>query len=284
MLIALASVKGSPGVTAFTVALAASWPIAARRLIVECDPAGGDLAHRFGLRPTPGLLSLAAAARGSAEPEVLWNHAQPLPGGTQIVSGPPGSHQARAALGVLTAPGSPVYGAGRESGVAIFVDCGRLDPGSPAEPVIGHADVLLLLSGTHSDELAHLAVRIHELGRAATRPCLVLTGDGHPTAEVERELGIPVMARIPHDPVTARTGHGIPGRHRKGGLVRAAGIIARVLLDDTIPTQAAALPHPPAAGSQIPGVPPQQVQMSGVRVAPPELLHNGVVLRKDASS
>jgi hypothetical protein len=284
MLIALASVKGSPGVTTFTVALAASWPLAVRRLIVECDPAGGDLAHRFGLPPTPGLLSLAAAARSSAEPEVLWNHGHPLPGGTQIVSGPPGSHQARAALGVLTTPGSPVYGAGGEASVAIFADCGRMDPGSPAEPLIRHADVLLLLSGTHSDELAHLAARVHELGRAATRPCLVLTGDGHPTAEVERELGIPVMARIPRDPAAALAGPGVPGRRGKGGLVRAAGVVARVLLGETNPTQASSLSHPPAVGSQIPGVPPQQVRTSGVRVAPPELLHNGVVLRKDMSS
>ncbi|WP_284747692.1 hypothetical protein [Amycolatopsis sp. RTGN1] len=284
MLIALASVKGSPGVTTFTAALAATWPLTVRRLIVECDPAGGDLAHRFGLRSTPGLLSLAAAARGSTEPEVLWNHAQPLPGGTQIVSGPPGSHQARAALGVLTASGSPVYGAGRESDVAIFADCGRMDPGSPAEPLIRHADILLLLSGTHNDELAHLAGRIPELGRTATRPCLVLTGDGHPTAEVERELGIPVMARIPHDPATALAGHGVAGRRGKGGLVRAAGVVARVLLGEAIPTQAADFPHPPAVGSQIPGVPPQQLRTSSVRGAPPELLHNGVVLRKDASS
>jgi len=284
MLIALTSVKGSPGVTTFTVALAANWPAAARRVVVECDPAGGDLAQRFGLPPSPGLLSMAAAARGQLVPEAVWNHIQPLVGEVHVMPGPSGSHQARAALSGVTTSGSPLYGAGQLPGVAMFVDCGRMDPGSPAEPVIRNANVLLLVSGTHSDELAHLAVRLHELGRAAARPCLVLAGQGHSTAEVERELGIPVMARIPHDPAAAAalTGHAVAGRREKGGLVRAAGAVARSLLGGTVPAQATGVPV--VAGTQVPGVPPQQIRTSGVRVAPPELPHNGAVLRKDVSS
>ncbi|MEU5259748.1 carbon monoxide dehydrogenase maturation protein [Amycolatopsis sp. NPDC021455] len=273
MLIALASLKGSPGVTTFTVALAANWPVAVRRLVVECDPAGGDLAQRFALAPSPGLLSLAAAVRQPFGPDVVWNHTQTLAGQLPVVAGPAGGPQARAALGAVTAAGSPLCRAAREPGVLVFADCGRLDPGSPAEPLMRQADVLLLVSGTYSDELAHVAARLHELGRAAGRASLVLAGRGHTPDEVERELGVPVMARIPHDPTAARslTGHVVAGRGRKGGLAQAAVAVAKVLAGEALPVGA----HQLGLGQQVPGVPAQQVRTSGVRVAAAPGLPNG---------
>jgi hypothetical protein len=274
MLIALASVKGSPGVTTFALALAASWPTEVRRVVVECDPAGGDLVQRFGMAASPGLLSLAAAARQPVDPDVVWSHVQPLPGGVQVIAGPLGGHQARAALSTLTSAASPLYGTARRPTVAMFADCGRLDPGSPAEAVIRHTDVLLLISGTYSDELAHLATRVHDLGRTAARACLVLAGRGHATHEVARELGIPVMARIPHDPTAAGryTGRAAPGRRRAGGLARVATAVAEALSGEP-----AREPSPPSPSvvQQVPGVPAQPTAASGVRVLPPTALHNG---------
>ncbi|WP_410630943.1 hypothetical protein [Amycolatopsis sp. cmx-4-83] len=273
MLIALTSVKGSPGVTTFAVALAASWPAGARRVVVECDPAGGDLAQRFGLAASPGLLSLAAAARQPVDQDVVWNHTQPLPGGIQVMAGPPGAHQARAALGTLTSATSPLFA--HRPAVAVFADCGRLDPGSPTEAVIRHADVLLVISGSHSDELAHLATRVHDLGRIAARACLVLAGGGHATNAVERELGIPVMARIPDDPSGAAnyTGRAAPHRRRAGGLVRVASVVAQVLAAG--PSRE---PSPPVldAVQQVPGVPAQPTAASGVRVLRPPVLGKDV--------
>ena len=49
MLVAVCSVKGSPGVTTFCMALAAQWPAQTRCVLLECDPSGGDLATRFAL-------------------------------------------------------------------------------------------------------------------------------------------------------------------------------------------------------------------------------------------
>lgn len=277
MLIALASVKGSPGVTTFTVALAANWPLGVRRVVAECDPAGGDLGQRFGLAPSPGLLSLAAAARQPIEPDAVWNHTQFLADGLRVVPGPAGGQQARAALGTLVPSSSPLHRVAREPGVVMFADCGRLDPGSPAELMIRHADALILISGTHSDELAHLAARLFELGRMTSRPSVVLAGQGHATKEVEQELGVPVMARIPHDPAaaTSLTGRAIQGRGRKGGLVRVAVEVARILTAGTSSTQ--------AGGPHVPGVPPQLVRSSGVRVAPPPDRLEGALPIRDGS-
>ena len=77
--IALASAKGSPGVTTATLALAATWP--GRALLVEADPAGGDVLAGYGrgeLPPAPGLLELATAARRELTPRDLLAHSRPL--------------------------------------------------------------------------------------------------------------------------------------------------------------------------------------------------------------
>ena len=68
MIVTLCSDKGSPGVTTLAVALGLVWPVP--RLVLEADPAGGDLAFRMRhtdgggpLNPDPSAATLAAAVR-----------------------------------------------------------------------------------------------------------------------------------------------------------------------------------------------------------------------------
>src|SRR5262249_61331290 len=88
MLIAVASVKGAPGVTTLALGLAALWPELGA-VLVECDPDGGDLAARFGHHPDPGLASLAAAARTGSRAVPLAGHVQRLAGRAPGALGPP---------------------------------------------------------------------------------------------------------------------------------------------------------------------------------------------------
>jgi hypothetical protein len=279
MLIALASLKGSPGVTTFAVALAAQWPSSARRLVVECDPAGGDLALRLGLPASPGLVSLAAAARRTSDPDVVWHHSVPLPDGTGVITAPPGGLQARAALQALvTCPqGLLLHYIAAQPGVVVLADCGRLDAGSPAEAVAHQADVLMVVTGTGGDDVAHLAARLADLGRWTARPALLLAGQGYPTPEIERELGVGAIGRIPHDPagVAVLTGRTPPSRrHTGGGLARCAAATAHALTTP-IPDRASAVAMAPpqtvasAGFPDIPGVPAQQMRHASVRIAPP---------------
>lgn len=215
MLVAVASVKGSPGVTTLCLALAACWPDPTGAIVVEADPAGGDVAMRFGLAQSPGLLSLAAAARGGVathgrrikDAGLLWRHAQSLPGDVSVVASPPDAARARGALAMLAAP-DPTGGLGpgalraaaAHPGTVLVADCGRVDPGSPVMPLLRSADVMVMLTGAHADELAHLARRIPEIGAWSRNPVLLLAGGGHSIAAVARELGVAPLARVPFDP------------------------------------------------------------------------------------
>ena len=69
MLIALVSAKGSPGVTTTGVALVAAASIG-DALLVEADPAGGDLECWCGPLGEPGLLAVATEKRHPLFPNV----------------------------------------------------------------------------------------------------------------------------------------------------------------------------------------------------------------------
>lgn len=200
MLIAVCSLKGSPGATTLATALGARWPAQENPIVVEADPAGGDLMARFRLPDSPGLVSLAAAARRSTDATLLFQHAQPLPGGLRAVLGPVGAEQSRAALSALTNSGASVLRRAADLQDAIVIaDCGRVDPDSPALPIIRAADAMLLVARPHDDELAHVSIKLQAAQRWSRKPCFVLIGDGYPTREVSQVLGIPVLGRVPRD-------------------------------------------------------------------------------------
>jgi hypothetical protein len=270
MLIAVCSLKGSPGATTLATALGACWPAPQSPIVVEIDPAGGDLMARFRLPDTPSLVSLAAAARGrgGADPNLLVQHTHPLPGGLRVVPGPVGAEQARAALAVLASGlSSPLRRAADQLDTVVIADCGRVDPGSPTLPIIRGADAMLLLARPHDDELAHVALKLQAAQQWSRRPCLVLVGDGYPTAEVSQALRIPVMARVPDDTKGAAMLSG-QGTSRRGAdksvLGRAAAAIALNLHAhgrQPTTTDGSRPPHLRLAvvGESVPGVPPQLV-------------------------
>src|SRR5438067_5929628 len=109
-LTAVCYVKARGGATTTAVGLAALLADVARSVVVECDPAGGDLTLRHGLRSaSPGLVELATATRtGSAgsprNGEVLSRYAQPIRLGdrtVEVIPAPSGGAQTRVALSVL---------------------------------------------------------------------------------------------------------------------------------------------------------------------------------------
>lgn len=229
--VALASVKASPGVTTSLLALAATWPAQRPLLLVDADPDGGSLAARFGLPTEPGLTSLAAAARRTLRAGELDRHTQPLPGGVPALVGPAGAEHASRALQLVGVPLATALRSDPER--EVLVDCGRLRAGSPAAQLAAAADVLVLVARPRLDELQHLQPALPRLVAGGARPALLLVGDGpYQPAEVADALDVPVLEVLPHDSAAADLLSGQrrrAGRLERAALLRAARAVAEQL-------------------------------------------------------
>lgn len=254
MLIGLCSVKGSPGVTTTALALAARWP-GAKPVLLEADPAGGDLGVRFGLPSVPGLVSLAAASRRTRDPALFTEHCQVLPGGVAVVVGPLGAEQARAALEILGTRGLGLLRATAVDPTSlVLMDVGRVDVASPAVALLRGASAVLVLTRPRAEDLSHAATVLAVVPTWTRHPGLVLIGSGYPRADVERELGVPVMATLPDDPRGAEV---LCGRAGGRGVLRsalghaAARLVGQLgaLVGAQPGSLVGALPAPVAAGS-----------------------------------
>jgi hypothetical protein len=237
-MVACLSIKGAPGATTAALAVTATWPPQPPAVLVEADPAGGDLAARFRLAGWPGLVSLAAALRHDPNPHVLATHTQPVLGGrAAVVAGAWGAQQAQAAVSVL-APAGPAWAASTEP--VVIVDCGRWDAGSPSLALAQAADVVLIVARPRADELAQLAARLPATGRWRGMPGLVLAGQGYSPSQIRAALRIPIMAVLPHDPRSAALLRGdgtwYPGAHRRPLLRAAAGLAGMLHANATAPT------------------------------------------------
>lgn len=196
MLIAVASVKGAPGVTTLALGLAALWPEPGA-VLVECDPDGGDLAARFGHHPDPGLASLAAAARGGSRVVSLAEHVQRVAVGANVVLAPPGDGAA-AAVQTLTYSGSEVLRrAAAEQ--TVVVDLGRLARGGPGLALAAAADHLLVVTGGQLAEATQVQARLEWLRpELSGRLWLVKAGEGgYRSTELARDLGVQVIWDLP---------------------------------------------------------------------------------------
>ncbi len=208
--------KSRSGSTTTAVGLAVVLPASARAVVVECDPAGGDLTLRHGLRSaSPGLVELATATRTGAAAfadldgrDVLSRHAQPIRIGdrtVEVVLAPSGGAQTRVALSVLARPG---HGALTRTDRTVIADCGRLDFASPTWPLLGMADAVVVLTRGRVEELGHLREHVGELVRQVTGRLLVMLVAGGPygASDVEAYLHrhLTDVLELPADTVEVR--------------------------------------------------------------------------------
>ena len=226
--VAVGSVR-SCGASTLALGLAATWPSSRRLLLVEADPAGGTLAGASGWPPEPSLVSLAAAARHGGSPELVFDHCQTLPGGAAVVVAPASAEQSRATLAMA----ERLLGRLGELDADVVVDCGRLDPGSPALAVVGGADRLLVAVRPRVADLHTAATWLEARPLAHVPVALVSVGDGpYPDAEIAEALGVEVAARLAWDPDAAEALVSVPAsarRLRMAPLTRAVRTLAEHL-------------------------------------------------------
>jgi hypothetical protein len=231
--IAFASAKSSPGVTTAVVALAAGWPQGRGVLVVEADPAGGDIAPRFDLSTDPGLVTLAAAGRRELSPATLWNHVQTLPGrrAAQVLVAPASAEQAQAALAAVRGRLAEVLG--RLQDRDVLVDCGRLDPGSPALELMGNADLSVLVVRPVLSQVHHLHARVASLPLTAPTGLMTIGDSPYSSLDVAGTVRLQLVGSLAHDGRAAAALAGETGTARdlaRSDLMRSAAGLAESLV------------------------------------------------------
>jgi hypothetical protein len=163
-LVALASAKGSPGVTTTGLVLGALWPRPV--LLAECDPAGSDVAIRMTapggqpLNSDRGLVSLAAAGRKGLDDDVIMAHSQQLDGGLDVMIGVRAPEQI-GGMGGLWEPLGITFN--QMFSADVIADCGRIGPASPQLPVVQAARLVVLVCTATGSSVAHLRERLSSL-------------------------------------------------------------------------------------------------------------------------
>lgn len=215
--IALASAKGSPGVTTAALAFALTWP--GRCVMAECDPAGGSVQAGYlagALAADRGIRELAVAElRGESLRDRWWSQLVDLEA----------PHLRRLLLPGITDPVQsgalrPVWDRLAEffaeleyaqPGFDVIVDCGRLAAPNTPWPVLTMADAVLLvvrptLPGMSAavPTLRTLRTQLVEHGAGTASMGLLVVGPGNqPARTVGQQLHNPVVATLPDDPRTA---------------------------------------------------------------------------------
>lgn len=232
MITALCSAKGSPGVTVTALCLAAAVAAAGagkeETLLVEADPAGGDLECWNGPHGESGLVALAAALGTGVTGTDPLRHAVPLGTGVRGLVAPTTELAAEAALLAL-GDRLPVVTAGRSS--AVVVDAGRWAPSQPTADRLAGADLALVVCRPTLDGVEHARGLLSSL-RATLDLALgvVVVGDApYAPDDIERALEVPVVGALPWEPraVLSLVSDGPEARAwRRSRLVAVAGELA----------------------------------------------------------
>ena len=231
--VSFASVRNRPGASTVWLLTSVALRAAGRDVVaVEADPDGNDLGTTYDLGQSPGLVTLAAAARrGSTSAGLVDEHARHLPDGLAVIPGPVAAEEAAAAVtSIATRVGGLAGGDGR----LWCCDVGRLSVASPALPIaVGSALTVLVCQPTRTEALS-LRSRVATLAAAGCRLGLVVVGNGpYRAGEVAAHGGIELVGTVPFardaDDLVAAAVAGRRGR--RSLLWRAAVDIAAVIAE-----------------------------------------------------
>ena len=215
------------------------------------------------LDPRRGLLSLAVAARRGLQPHQVWEHAQKLRGGLDILSGVSGAEQG-AGLELLWGSVGRVLAAVPQADV--IADCGRVGVDGPVYDLLAQASAVILLTRVSLGEVIRLRDRVNVLAAALQRR-------GHPAGRIDvvvitdykdfgaaitevgqalRQGGAParVVGGLAHEPKSANQLRGEwSGKLDKSMFIRTARAIAGDLAS-TLPAPSSGARRAAPASSQ----------------------------------
>jgi MinD-like ATPase involved in chromosome partitioning or flagellar assembly len=208
VLVAFVSAKGSPGVTTSALAIGAAWP--RRAVVVDADPAGGDVAAGLGRGSWP-------AAAGLME-LVIDMRTMPIDAALRQRALQPAAHCPLALAGFGQpgqAAGVPWHeiadGFSRVTDADVLVDCGRFAAGDSIASLLRRSDLLVLVTRSTLPAVraaARLAPLLRELILAAAgdpRLSVLVVAPDRPYSggEIAQSCEVPLLGELPFDPRTA---------------------------------------------------------------------------------
>lgn len=146
--------------TTTAVALASAWPASDDAVLIEADPAGGDLAAWFDLPVSPSLSTLVTRVLDGT-----WAEIEPLvrvaSSGLRVIPAPPRSVEA--AQAVAESARSLVSSLATQRSPVVIADTGRLQPSPAAHPFVGGAAVTVVVHRQATQSSRAAAVRLQRL-------------------------------------------------------------------------------------------------------------------------
>lgn len=179
MIVALGSVRGAPGVSAWSMLLAAAWPESCdvERIVLEVDVDGGVAGARYGVGVEPGAQVFVTDLRHVGDPSVPLQTAGRLLGeGAWLVPGPESAEAARRLWSADRAAPTVASSLGRDPKRVWLCDVGRITPASSTAPFLAASSVMLLFCRDQPADLVQVPSRVAALRQVAGEVGVVVVG------------------------------------------------------------------------------------------------------------
>lgn len=215
MLIAFASLQGSPGVSTAVSVLTWVWPRHA--VMAECDPTGAEALDVFdpdGSHGRPSVFEVLAQARSMPLHRAMSSQLLVLPDGTARHHLLAGARSPREAESLDWRRLTDLFV--ELEAVDVLADCGRVRAGGAPYAVLTGAALLVLVVSNSRSSLRKLATSLdvlrEETGRAGDDLALLVvdpdpgTHQRFPHREIADQFaaeGVPMAGWLPWDPISA---------------------------------------------------------------------------------
>lgn len=199
MNVALGSVRGAPGVTSWTLLLAAAWPSEPdrRRVVLEADPDGGVLGARYGVGVEPGAITFVTALhRHTKGPFDVDDHGRLLDERVLLIPGPESPDLAHSVWKEEARPTAVVMAMTKEHDW--FVDCGRLSIDAVSTGFTQLSSLNVIVAGAATEDLLQLPPVVRRLEATGGPVAVIVVGKpAHGVAEIAQFLGTDHIHVVP---------------------------------------------------------------------------------------
>lgn len=203
MIVALGSTRGAPGVSAWSMLLAAAWPVDSglERVVLEADPDGGVAGARYAVGVEPGAQVLVSDLRHVTDPSTALTAAgRRLGEGAWLVPGPESAETAWRLWSAERAAAAVASSLAHDRRRVWLCDLGRVSPRSPTLSFLNEAAITLLLCRDQPADLVQVPARVHALRDQTLEVGVVVVGSpAYDRGELSSFFGCRQVWVAPHD-------------------------------------------------------------------------------------